>query len=651
MSEYPTLRYFLPHKNFIITIKAIIILLILFSVFRVLFFAYYNEIFLNVSGSEVLKSFLIGIRFDLSAIMMFSSIFIFLLNIPGKFKFSIYYVRTILFFYFVIFVVATLILAGDIYYYDFVKRRLSYEIFNLCKSIPELFTIILEKYLIALIGFILLVSVLGCIWFKYLPKSKIKSKYSAFNDIVYFIIAIGLILILIRGGFQLKPLRESYAFRNENISLGHLSLNPVFTVIRTINRGDLMDYRFLDYEEGIKIVRSMLKDKNEQFRSKEYPLMREKIFGEIRGEELNVVIFVMESWPGDLYLIEGGTATPFFNKLMMKGRYFSRFFSTGQRTIQGIQAIIGSIPNVVYDDILGSPIEQHSLRQIGSILKESGYQTIFIHGARAGSMGFEAYSSLAGFDEYISKEDFERTKVKDDGTWGIFDHYVFERANEEFKKVDRPFLGVIVSLSSHAPYALPSKEFEYYDSSVSNHKFLNALRYSDWSLGQFFDRAEKSNYFKNTVFIITADHAEGTREKNIYELFHIPCLIYSPYHVSPGIDTSVHSQVDILPTVLDLLNLSTVHSSFGISMLSNNEGFAFFSTGNLFGWVRNNWLLVGDYDKSIGLYNIKDDKELFVNKLDNEKQVVEVLRREKLAYLQTAVSLLKNNKVYKISGR
>lgn len=651
MKKHSVLDYILPNNNFFITLKIVLILLFVFSFFRLIFFIYYYQYFLNVSASEIFVSFLAGIRFDLSAIMMFSGIFILLLNLPGKLKFAVYYVRIVLLFYFFTIILVILILAGDIFYYDFVKRRLSYEVFNLFKAIPELAIIVLDKYFFALLSFLIFIIILGYIWFKYIPKSKFKYKYNLFGDIFYFIIIIGLIIVSIRGGFQLKPLRESYAFRNENISIGHLTLNPVFTIIRTINRGNLQDYKFLDEAEAVQVVRTLLKDHNEDFISEEYPLMRKKDFVAMQNEKLNIIIFVMESWAGDTYLIDNGKATPFFNKLMKNGKYFKRFFSSGQRTIQGIQAIVGSIPNVVYDDILGSPIEQHSLRQLGSILKESGYQTIFIHGARAGSMGFEAYSKLAGFDKYVSKEDFDLSQVQEDGTWGIFDHYVFERANDEFVKIKKPFLGVIVSLSSHAPYTLPSKEFEYYNSSVENYKFLNSLKYSDWSLEQFFTKAERSDYFKNTIFIITADHTEGRREKNLYESFHIPCLLYSPNHIGSGIENSIHSQLDILPTILDILKIEAVHSSFGKSMLSSCNGFAFFSTGNLFGWLKDKWLLVGDSEKPIGLYDIENDPELYVNQLISKKDLVEILRREKFAYLQTAVSILKNNKLYRVNER
>ncbi|MDP2207804.1 MAG: sulfatase-like hydrolase/transferase [Bacteroidota bacterium] len=639
----------LPHQNIILSVKVLLLMMFIFTLLRFVFYVLYSPQFYGVPISEIGLSFLIGLRFDLASTLLVGGLFLLLLNLPGRFKFKRFYKISIISLLFLVVIASIILSLGDIFYYPYAKRRISYEIFNLFKSIPELITIILNDYLVPLIIAVAVVILLGYLWFKLFGKYKSSSYKGIVNDLIYFILLIGVIVISIRGGFQLKPLRESYAFRNDNIALGHLSLNAVFTTLRTLNRGDIQSYNFIPMNEAIKSMRDLLKSPKEIYLDEEYPLMRQTLPETKHQNKLNVVIIVMESWPGNFAELE--TIKPFpmpeFRKLMNKGIYFSNFFAAGQRTIQGMQAVVGSIPNVVYDDILGSPIEQNFLRPLGVILKEGGYSTIFLHGARSGSMGFEAFSKLAGFDTYISKSDFDLNKVKDDGTWGIFDHFVFERSNQEFNKIKQPFLGLVMSLSSHAPYALPSGEYEVYDSTIANYKFLNSLRYSDWSLGKFFEEAEKAEYFRNTLFIITADHAEGTREKNIYELFKIPCLLYSPAFLNPDIISSVHSQVDILPTIIDILKLQTKHSSFGLSAIAGNNGFAYLPSGGLHGWIKGDWLSVGDFDKNIALYNYKTDRHLSENKLNLNPNTANVLRKEMLSYLQVSTYLLRSNKVYK----
>ncbi len=639
----------LPNQNIYTILRATLFLLALFIFVRILFLIQYYQMFESVSASDIAISFLIGLRFDLSSTMMLGGIFFILLQLPGRFKFNFKYKRAVLISFFVIVILALLTSVGDLFYYQFSKRRLSYEIFNILKSVPELGVMILKDYVIELIVFIGFLIFLAYMWLKILLVKQITEYRGKVNDIIYLILTAVLIIISIRGGFQLKPLRESYAFRNDNIILGHLSLNAVFTSIRTLNRGDMAESNFFLMEESIKKVRKMVLDSDEIFLNDEFPLMRQQNVGSSNNKKPNIVIIVMESWPGNLFENKYSkyNPTPNFKNISENGIYFKNFYASGQRTIQGIQAIVGSIPNVAYDDILGSPIEQNRLRPLGVILKELGYQTIFIHGARSGSMGFNAFSKLSGFDKYISKDDFDFPDTKDDGTWGIFDHYVFERANNEFNKMKEPFLGLIMSLTSHAPYPIPSEDFLFYEKSIANYKWLNSLRYSDWSLGKFFDEAKKSDYFENTIFLITSDHAEGTSEKTFDELFRIPCLLYSPKFLEPRIDSVVRSQVDVLPTIIDFMDSDISHSSFGISMLSDIDGFAFLNTGNMFGWRRENWLLIGDREKNIGLYDLKSDPESGNNILNEYQDIAEKLREETLSYIQVGTSLLRENKVYR----
>ncbi len=637
-----------PNQNVLLSLKAVLLLMVVWTLLRFVFFLFYYQSYSGVDISEIAISFLVGLRFDLASIMMIGGLFFLLLNLPGKFKFYSGYRISILSIFYLFFIAALTISIGDIYYYQFPKRRISYEIFNLTKSFPELFTMVVNNYLLQAIILLSFVVLFGYLWFKILGKQKKNFSGGIANDIIYFVLILLIIVISIRGGLQLKPLRESYAFRNENVTLGHLSLNAVFTSIRTLNRGDLKEDTFFPYDEAKNRVKQLLSTENVLFINDDYPLMRRFNIDSSEIKKMNVVIFVMESWPANLQnqLKLSESPTPFFDKLAKQGVYYENFYAAGQRTIQGMQAIISSIPNVAYDDILGSPIEQNSLRSLGVILKESGYTNIFIHGARSGSMGFEAFSKLSGFDKYISKSDFDLKNVKDDGTWGIFDHYVFERANYEFDRINKPFLGVVMSLTSHAPYAVPSDRFKYYDSTVTNYKFLNSLRYSDWSLEKYFEAAKKTEYYNNSLFVIVADHAEGTGEKTLNELFKIPCLFYLPGKLQPRIDSSIHSQVDILPSILHQLNIPAVHSSFGVSMLVKKDGFSFITSGNLLSWIRGDWILIADREKNIGLYNIKTDTKLKFNCLDEESSIAEEMRKDMLSYLQLSVYLLRENKIF-----
>jgi len=638
---------------------------------RLAFYIYYSDAFSGISFVEILFSFFVGLRFDLASAMIVGGIFFLLLLLPFPFAKNNFYQQIILIAFSIVLLPWLFVFAGDLLYYQFVSRRLSFEIFTVTKNFSEITRMIAGGYAFSLALFILfLVAVYFALW-KLLKKVTsyelrvTNDKLQMTNDVsdsrfkkysketLIFISAIGIIIVSIRGGLQLKPLRESYAFRNDVLQLGHLSLNPVFTVARVLFKGDSESADFFPTEFATETVRALLKN-DEEFLDTNYPLMRRKNSqSEIRNpKSLNVIIFIMESWGAKNIGAFGNPykPTPNFDSLAQNGMLFTNFFASGQRTIQGMQAIVSSLPTLLREDIIGSSLEQNSFCSLGTILKSSGYQTLFIHGARAGSMGFDAFATIAGFDKSISKDDFDLQHAKEDGTWGIFDEYVFAKANEEFRAMQEPFCGIVFSLTSHSPYELPSKKFAYYPDSVSHYRYLNTLRYADNALGKYFASAKKEKYFANTIFVIVADHVEGFGEKNMLERFHIPCLIYSPNHIPSQRVNNVFSHVDILPTILNLLNITTPFSSFGIGAdIQRNipsKNFALISDGTLFGWITDSLFLVANEERVIGLFEFRQDQQLRNNVLAARTHAAEILWQTMKCYVQVGRNVLRENTLF-----
>jgi phosphoglycerol transferase MdoB-like AlkP superfamily enzyme len=628
------------------------LLLAAFCMMRIFFYCAYRELYAEVPVREIFVSFLVGVRFDFASAMILYGFFFLLLFLPFSFVFSLRFRKIVLFFLFVVSILSLLLSFGDIVYYQFVKRRISYEIFSLFSGFPEIATMIVKGFAIEILFALLILLIFSFVFWKtvavYLCDKKIDSGKNWVQGVLFLCMCV-VIVIAIRGGVQLKPLRESYAFRNDNVALGHLSLNPIFTVARTLIKENNDTHYFEHQEIAVENVRALLNN-DEIFTDSEYPLMRKKRSATMNTLKYNVVIFMMESWGAKNIGALGSkyNTTPYFDTLVQQGILFTNFFAAGQRTIQGMQAVIGALPTFSYNDIIGSPMEQNSFRCLGNILKENGYQTLFVHGARSGSMGFDAFAHIAGFDKIIAKEDYDLSQVKDDGTWGIFDEYIFERAHNEFLQLQQPFCGVVFSLTSHSPYSLPSQQYEYFNDTVSNYRYLNALRYSDNALRKFFSEAKKEKYFSNTIFIIVADHVEGFGEKTMYERFHIPCLIYAPHILSPQIIATVHSQVDVVPTVLELLNVQSAHASFGTSAIQNHPSFAFVSEGAMYGWIQDSFFLFANEEKNIGLYNFINDVQMQHNVISlQENNAAATMRKKLLSYLQVGTNALRDNRIYK----
>jgi len=262
--------------------------------------------------------------------------------------------------------------------------------------------------------------------------------------------------------------------------IGHLSLNGVFTVLQAVGREGIRFSVPCKYGPAVDRVRVLLAEEDTEFIDRKYPLLRRHIPSGSGKAEFNIVILILESWSADAVGATGGTygVTPNFDCLARRGRLFANFYSVGQRSIDAVVSLLYSFPSFSGCRIVGKVYEQNRLIGLGSILKRQGYSTIFLCGAKRNSMGFDVFAYKAGFDTYIAKDDFNLPSDCFDGTWGVFDEYVFARADKEFRKLREPFLGVVYTLNPHAPYALPSNRFRKITTN-GHAPFLNALYYSE----------------------------------------------------------------------------------------------------------------------------------------------------------------------------
>ena len=337
-----------------------------------------------------------------------------------------------------------------------------------------------------------------------------------------------------------------------------------------------------------------------------------------------------------------------FDELSKDGLLLTEFFANGQRSMEGMAAILGSIP--VWKGMIlgqGGLLMQTRMEPLASALRKSGYETLFCHGAPAGSMGFDSLVKRLGFSRHISMEDFDVNEKTYDSVWGIYDEEVFLRAHETFDKTDGSFFAVIYSLTSHSPYSIPSEKFRKFDKSQPYADFLNSMIYSDYALGRFFEEAEKSGYFKNTIFMVTGDHAEGrSTSDNLYEGYRVPLLIYAPGIVKAGTKGRASSQLDMAPTVLDMLKSNAPFTSWGKSIFDENENPILLSRGDMMVWVDDGRMLLTDLEKPFGLYDYRTDPDKNLLKTGGDaKEVSQKMLKRLQNYLSFSYQLITENRI------
>ena len=289
----------------------------------------------------------------------------------------------------------------------------------------------------------------------------------------------------------------------------------------------------------------------------------------------NVVIFVIESMSAensaylapDLY--EGQQQrgyTPFLDSLMSNGYAFKRMYANGKRSIQALPCVWGSIPSLVEPFVL-MPQSLGESRPLPALLRERGYSTAFFCGSERGSMGFDAYALSAGFESCLSKEDYEQKYgYKDfDGYWGVWDDKFLGFMGEYIDTMPQPFLASIFTISSHHPFVTPDSWKERLPKGDT--PMQPCATYLDGALEQFFAQNRDKEWFDSTIFVFVADHVSCEHYAERTNIspgdFHIIGAIYTPDGSIRGETVEPVSQIDIMPTLLGILDYDRPYFAYG----------------------------------------------------------------------------------------
>jgi hypothetical protein len=290
-------------------------------------------------------------------------------------------------------------------------------------------------------------------------------------------------------------------------------------------------------------------------------------------QKKNVVLFILESF-SRCYVMPGDplkASTPFLDSLIRKSLFFPCSFSNGMTSNQGIVSILGGLPALMDEAFYYSEYANTPLRSLGNILKDSGYSTNFLMGAPRDHFGFGKFAKMAGFDHEYWKNDFNDDRFYD-GNWGIFDEPFLQYGARVLDRTPEPFLGAFFTISMHDPYTIPGQyrqAFDFPDKTPPQ----RVVSYTDQAFREFFSTCKQMPWFRNTLFVFCADHwidpNEGRVPVSSVTAFTIPIFIYDPASDSGRRNATVAGQVDLAPTVLDLLGYRGPYTGFGRSLLDS----------------------------------------------------------------------------------
>jgi len=262
--------------------------------------------------------------------------------------------------------------------------------------------------------------------------------------------------------------------------------------------------------------------------------------------------------------------TPFLDSLMSQSVVYNNAISNGKTSINGIPAIIASMPCFLENHYLNSLYNSNTLQTLPNLLKDKGYNSVFFHGGTNGTINLNSFAQLAGYDAYYGRTEYNNDNDYD-GQWGIWDEPFLKKTVTQMSSLKEPFFTSIFTLSSHNPYKVPAKYKGKFPK--GNYEITKSVGYADYALRQFFNDARKQKWFDNTLFVITPDHtsiSDDSFYSNLVGQYSIPIMIYKS-GITPKVEERTVQQIDILPTVLDYLNYDKPFYSFGKSMLTDSK--------------------------------------------------------------------------------
>jgi len=605
LASQPALAFF---YNFLLA-------MVVFSLSRIFFFIVNKSYFPGVDASHLLFMLKGGLLFDLSALLYINLLYMAMQIIPFRFRNNDVYQKIARWLFVVTNSIAVIINSVDIPFFRFTNRRATWSIFSefsneTSGSISKiLLTAVGEYWYVTLFA----IAAIAALWLFYrTPRKTAVARRSGF---VYYIVHTALFAIVvyysvigIRGGFgrYTRPVTISNA--NKYVNTGSetaIVLNTPFCMLRTATHK--------------KVFKNPEYFKNEAEMTALYsPIHYPKPQGEFKP--LNVVVIIWESFGKEStgffnQDLDDGTYrgyTPFMDSLFTQGLTFKYSYANGNKSIDAMPSVLSSIPMFIEPFFLTS-YSTNDISSLADALKQKGYYSAFFHGAPNGSMGFEAYAKAAGFDDYFGLNEYGN-KQDFDGTWAIWDEEFLQFFATEMGKMKQPFITSVFTATSHHPFNIPEKYKGKFPQ--GKHPFWETIAYADYSIRQFFKKMSQYDWYKNTLFVIVADHScMPVHDKYFTGLgrYSVPVLFYQPDSNLKGLVDSIPvQQADIMPSVLSYLNYDKPYFAYGQDVFTTKAADKFVLNYNngIYQLVKGDCLQQFDGEKTTAIYNYKTDQLL-----------------------------------------
>ena len=398
---------------------------------------------------------------------------------------------------------------------------------------------------------------------------QVTNEWRARTVMLVWPLAVLVVFVAIRSSAQHRPANlASFAFCDDAM-VNSLVVNSAYSVLSAAYslKGESSSsevYGEMPYAEMVAEVRAGMGVAPSDFISDEMPTLHHQVASVRRERPLNLVIVLEESLgAGFVGKLGGKPITPNLDRLSAKGIWFDQLYATGTRSVRGIEAVVAGFPPTPALSVVKLSKAQQNFATLASVLRNAGYRNEFVYGGESHFDNMRGFFLGNGFHTVVDRKNFAAPKFV--GSWGVSDEDLFDKAHERInalESAEEPFFMLVFSSSNHSPFEFPDGRIEWVDHEKQT--VNNAVKYADFAMGQFIDRARASSYWNDTLFLVVADHDTRVYGDALVPIskFHIPGVILGA-DIEPRTIRSLASQIDLAPTLLSLLGIDSQHPFIG----------------------------------------------------------------------------------------
>jgi phosphoglycerol transferase MdoB-like AlkP superfamily enzyme len=576
--------------------KKRVVALICFALFWLVYFLFSRLLFIlsqyhnsfTFRVDEILATFWHGAALDISTTGYYLLIPV-LLAIPSVLFTGSWYKHLVRWYSCLLIIVSSVIIVSDANLYSYWGYRMDYTPVLYLKTPAEAMASVSTLKIILNLAAIILISGL----FIYLYNRFINVLFDDFRKvryplpaILFFMLLCGSLIIPIRGGFGVAPINAGSVYFSRKMFLNHTAVNAVWNVGTSAftNKPVKNPYEFGDLSEAKERVSALTARKG----------IPTKV---LNNDNPDILIFVLESFSNFFVGPLGGDSlvTPNLNRYVKEGILFSNFYASGPRTDKALPAILDGYPAQPAQSIIKEPKKSQTLSSLVKIFNDKGYNSSFWYGGEINFANFNSFIIGSGFEKIITKDNFDKSSYN--SKWGVHDHILLKALADSMRSVREPFFRVVLTLSSHEPFDVPMDPV--FSGSDNYTKYKNSVYYTDRYLGKFLDWAKGTEWWKNTLVIMVADHCcRYSADIPVYsmDIFKIPMLWLGGAVAQKDLKVDrPGSQVDIPVTLLSQLNTEGIFP-FGKDLLSEgSEKFAFYTYNEGFAFITGSSAVIYDH--------------------------------------------------------